>query len=131
MWEYKVIAGSYSLDGAEVVVENPLGRGTLQRILDHYGAEGFELASTNYDNINKEIVMLLKRPKGGVAMQGAPFAAAQGAMPAAMAPQMVPGARMAASLPDEADDLPPRRGGGSGGQRRRRSKAELDRLARE
>ncbi len=125
MWEYKVIAGSYSLDGAEVVVENPLGRGTLQRILDHYGAEGFELASTNYDNINKEIVMLLKRPKGGVAMQPAPVAAGA----AAMAPQMPPGARMAAALPDD-DELPPRRGGG-GGQKRRRSKAELDRLARE
>ncbi len=126
MWEYKVIAGVYSLDGAEVVVENPLGRGTLQRILDHYGAEGFELASTHYDNINKELVMLLKRPKGGVAMQPAPYAAAQPVTHMPAAAHAAPGAHVA----HDDDDLPPRRRQ-AGGAKQRRSKAELDRLYRD
>lgn len=124
MWDYKVIAGRYSLDGADVVVENPLGRGTLQRILDHYGNEGFEMVSSHYDGINRELVLLLKRPRGGTS------AAAFG-----------PGAAVAASMgtvgrPAAVDpDMPAsRRGGGAaaaGGGGRRRTKADLDRLARD
>ena len=110
MWDYKVIAGIYALDGADLIVENPLGKGTLQRILDHYGSEGYELVSSHYDNINREVVVTLKRLKGA----GTPAAT----------PHMM------SAAPEE--DLPPRRGGGGGsGGRRRRSKAELDRLARE
>ena len=113
MWDYKVIAGRYSLDGADVMVENPLGKGTLQRILDHYGAEGFELSSTHYDNINRELVLLLKRPRGGVA---AVVPAVQAHVPT------VPGAAPAAATAPKA--------AGSGGGRRR-SKADLDRLYRD
>jgi len=119
VWEYKVVAGSYAVDGADVVVENPMGKGTLQRILDHYGNEGFELVSSHYDNINREVIMTLKKPKGGLVQ---------------VAPQMMaPQAHVAAALlPAGDDDLPPRRraaGGDSKG--RRRSKADLDRLYRE
>ena len=53
MWDYKVISGKYSLENGEVAIENSLGKGTLQRILDHYGSEGYELTSSNYDNINR------------------------------------------------------------------------------
>lgn len=115
MWEYKVIAGVYSLDGADVVVENPLGRGTLQRILDHYGSEGFELASTHYDNINKELVVLLKKPKGGVVVQQ---------------PVMMGGAQVAAPAAPAAAAAPEPEPPAAGG-RRRRSRADLDRLARD
>ena len=111
MFEYKVIAGIYSVEGAEVVVENPSGKGTLQRILDHYGREGFELVSTHYDNLNREIVLLLKK--------GQAVAAAATPAPAAEA--------------EADDDLPVRRresdAASSGG--RRRSKADLDRLYRD
>lgn len=118
MFEYKVIAGIYSVEGADVVVENPSGRGTLQRILDHYGREGFELVNTHYDNLNREIVLLLKK--------GGPVAV--GVMPMAVAP-----AAVAAAASDDDDDLPARRrGGSSGGARKgRRSKADLDRLYRD
>jgi hypothetical protein len=114
VWDYKVIAGRYSLDGADVVVENPLGRGTLQRILDHYGSEGFEMVSSHYDGINRELVVLLKRPRGGAA------AAAFG-----------PGAAVGAGAAAEA--APARRApaGASGSGGGRRSKADLDKLARD
>lgn len=123
MWDYKVIAGRYSLDGADVVVENPLGRGTLQRILDHYGSEGFEMVSSHYDGINREIVLMLKRPRGGAA------AAAVGPG-AAVAATVGTVGRAAAVDPDmPASRRAPAAGGAAQG--RRRSKADLDRLARE
>ncbi len=114
MWDYMVIAGTYSLDGSDVVVENPKGRGTLQRILDHYGSEGFELVSSHYDNLNREIVVMLKKPKGG-------------------AVTAAPSDGMGASAPapaDDDDDLPRRRAKPSG-RSGRRSKADLDRLYRD
>ncbi len=115
MYDYKVIAGRYSVDGADVTIENPLGRSTLQRVLDHYGAEGFDLVSAHYDGINREAVLLMKRIKGGVApvQLVAPAAAAAAAAPAA-------GRGRAAPPPEE-----PAAGG------RRRSKADLDKLARD
>ncbi|RMG15570.1 MAG: hypothetical protein D6731_08060 [Planctomycetota bacterium] len=116
MWDYKVVAGTYSLDGGDVVVENQLGRGTLQRILDHYGGEGFDLVSTHYDSINREIVLLLKKPRGGVVAPVAVPAAVPGAMPVPAVEEAPPRRRAAAAR--------------SGG-RRRRSKEELDRLYRE
>lgn len=119
MWDYKVIAGRYSLDGADVVVENPLGRGTLQRVLDHYGNEGFEMVSSHYDGINREIVVLMKRPRGGVPSVAAPMVAG-----AAAAADM-PASRRGGAAPAAAA-----RGGGGGGGGRR-SKADLDRLARD
>ncbi|MCO5167232.1 MAG: hypothetical protein M9894_12840 [Planctomycetes bacterium] len=123
MWDYKVIAGRYSLDGADVVVENPLGRGTLQRILDHYGNEGFEMVSSHYDGINREVVVLLKRPRGG-----APTAAYGPG--AAVASSVGTVGRAAAVDPDMPAS---RRGGAPGAQQggRRRTKADLDRLARD
>lgn len=121
MWDYKVIAGRYSLDGADVVVENPLGRGTLQRILDHYGSEGFEMVSSHYDGINRELVVLLKRPRGGTAAAafgpGAAVGASAGGRAATAEPEAAPGRRTPAGA------------GGSGGGRR--SKADLDKLARD
>lgn len=118
MWEYKVIAGQYAIEGSDVIVENPLGRGTMQRILDHYTGEGFELVDTHLDNLNHQIVITLRKPKGGV-----------------VPPQPNPvTARMPASAPAPApadeDELPPRRRKAAGG-RGRRSKAELDRLYRD
>jgi len=115
MWEYKVIAGQYAIEGSDVIVENPLGRGTMQRILDHYTGEGFELLDTHLDNLNHEIVLTLRKPKGGAA---AIPTAQTGRMPVAAAPTA-----------DE-DELPPRR---SKPAKRagRRSKAELDRLYRD
>lgn len=125
MWDYKVIAGRYSLDGADVVVENPLGRGTLQRILDHYGAEGFEMISSHYDGINREIVVLLKRPRGGAA------ATAFGPG-AAVSASVGTGTMGRAAAPADPDMPPSRRASAAGAAAgRRRSKADLDRLARE
>lgn len=122
MWEYKVIAGRYAIEGSDVIVENPLGRGTMQRILDHYTGEGFELMDTHLDNLNHEVILTLRKPRGGAA--AAPMV--HQAMPAAQVP-----AQAAPRAPIDDDELPPRRraAGGSGG--RRRSKAELDRLYRE
>lgn len=117
MWEYKVIAGQYAIEGSDVIVENPLGRGTLQRILDHYTSEGFELMDTHLDNLNHEIVLTLRKSKGGVVPTAA-APAASGRMPAAAAPAA------------DDDDLPPRRRKPTSG-RGRRSKAELDRLYRD
>ena len=116
MWDYKVIAGRYSLDGADVVVENPLGRGTLQRILDHYGSEGFEMVSSHYDGINRELVVLLKRPKGGVAAAAFGPGAAVGATAGGRAAAAAAAEPAAAAAP---------------GGRRARSKADLDKLARD
>lgn len=119
MWDYKVISGKYSLENGEVAIENSLGKGTLQRILDHYGSEGYELTSSNYDNINREIVLLLKRLKPGATL---PVAAAPVSL---SAPTSAP-----AAAGGDDDDLPPRRKkpASKGG---RRSKAELDRLYRD
>ena len=115
MFEYKVIAGTYAVDGSEVIVENPMGKGTLQRRLDHYGKEGFELVSSHYDSLNREIVLLLKKG-GAVMVAAAPVAAA-------------PAAAAAAAAVDD-DDLPRRRAPADG-KKRRRSKADLDRLYRD
>tara|TARA_R110002072_G_scaffold93673_1_gene207576 strand:- start:600 stop:971 length:372 start_codon:yes stop_codon:yes gene_type:complete len=122
MWEYKVIAGQYAIEGSDVIVENPLGRGTMQRILDHYTSEGFELLDTHLDNLNHEIVLTLRKPKGGVVAVPTSHTARM--------PVAAPAAAAAAPASDDDDDLPPRRrkpaaGGG------RRSKAELDRLYRD
>lgn len=118
MWEYKVIAGHYAVEGSDVIVENPLGRGTMQRILDHYTGEGFELLDTHLDNLNHEIVLTLRKPKGGQAHTPMPQAASTPA-PSGRQPVV-----------DDDDELPPRRQkpAASGG---RRSKAELDRLYRD
>ncbi|MBI3725295.1 DUF4177 domain-containing protein [bacterium] len=75
MWEYKVVAGSYTVDGANVFVKNTAGEGTLQQILDHYGSDRWELVSSSLDNLNREVVIVFKRPKGGVAAMAAPSAA--------------------------------------------------------
>lgn len=125
MWEYKVIAGRYAIDGSDVIVENPLGRGTMQRILDHYTGEGFELQSTHFDNLNHEVILTLRKPRGGAAL-------AAMAPQAAHAPQGAPAQAAPRGAPADEDELPARRraGGGSGGGRRR-SKAELDRLYRD
>jgi len=117
MWEYKVIAGQYAIEGSDVIVENPLGRGTMQRILDHYTSEGFELLDTHLDNLNHEIVLTLRKPKGGVVVAAAP--SVTGRMPA-----------QAPAAPADDDELPPRRRKPAGGGGRR-SKAELDRLYRD
>lgn len=126
MFEYKVIAGKYQIDGSDVVVENPLGRGTMQRILDHYASEGFELIDTHFDNLNHELIMTLRKGQG-VVMAAAPQAASPAHVPEAAA-EVAP----ARAVIDD-DGMPVRRRGrsGSGGGKRRRSKAELDRLARE
>jgi hypothetical protein len=118
--EYKVIAGRYQIDGGDVVIENPMGRGTMQNILDHYSNEGFELVDSNFDNINHEVILTLC--KGASVAVAAPSAAA----PVAYAQP----AAAVVSAPDD-DDLPPRRRASSGGGKRRRSKAELDRLYRD
>jgi len=120
--EYKVIAGRYQIDGSEVVITNPQGRGTLQGILDHYAGIGFEVLDTQLDTVKHEIIVMLRK---GAPMAASPMAAAP--MAAAAAPVAA-----AAAAPADDDDLPPRRrGGGGGGGKRRRSKAELDRLYRE
>ncbi|MGE0712533.1 MAG: hypothetical protein AB7N76_33130 [Planctomycetota bacterium] len=131
MAEYKVIAGRYQLDGADVVIENPLGRGTMQRILDHYTGEGFELVDSHFDSINREVILTLAK---GVARAAAAPAAGGGAPMAAHAPAHAPAhaAPAPAAMIDD-DGVPIRRrgGGGDSGGGRRRSKAELDRLYRD
>lgn len=127
MWDYKVVAGRYSLDGADVIVENPLGKGTLQRILDHYGNEGFELVSTHYDGINREVVLLMKRARGvvpgAVPMMAAPAAMGVGGYPAPAHVAAAPAAPAARGAPAPAPGAP--------GARPRRSARDLDKLARD
>ena len=65
VWDYKVIAGTYELDGAELVIENPLGKGTLQRVLDHYGGEGVALGcGAELDRLDTETQGLILALKG-------------------------------------------------------------------
>ncbi len=82
MWDYKVVAGSYTVDGSNVYVKSPAGEGLLQQLLDHYGGERWELASSTLDSLNREVVLIFKKPRGGVAA-AAPHAAA---VPAPAAP---------------------------------------------
>ena len=123
MSEYKVIAGRYQIDGSEVVITNPQGRGTLQGILDHYSGIGFELMDTQLDTVKHEIIVLLRK--------GAPLAAAAAPVAAAAPAAVAAAPAPRAAVDDDGEELPPRRRGGGGGGRRRRSKAELDRLYRE
>lgn len=117
MWDYKVIAGKYTVANGDVTIEIPGHQPAgLQSVLDHFGGLGFDLTSSNYDNMNREIVLLLKKPKDGYVPVGVPVAAAQPA---------------AAAAPAADDELPPRRRGGAKKRGGRRSKAELDRLYRD
>lgn len=120
MWEYKVIAGRYSLDGSDVVIENATGRTTLQKALTFYGKQGFEVIASSLDAINREAIVTLKRPLGGVAL-AAPTAGPAGFAAAAPEPEPEP---MSAPAP-----VSRRARGGS--QAGRRSKDELDRLYRD
>jgi hypothetical protein len=113
VWEYKVIAGRYSLDGSDVVVENATGRTTLQKALTYYGKEGYELIDSHLDAINREVVVTLKRPFGGAAVAPAPAHA--------FTPTPAPD--------PEPAPAPARRSRSRGGGRR--SKEELDRLYRD
>ncbi|MBL4848394.1 MAG: hypothetical protein JKY65_22975 [Planctomycetes bacterium] len=123
MWEYKVIAGQYAIEGSDVIVENPLGRGTMQRILDHYTGEGFELIDSHFDNLNHEVILTLRK--------GAGSAVASAPAPAGL-PQSVSGSGSGrvAALPDD-DELPVRRRKPASSEGGRRSKSELDRLYRD
>ena len=77
MWEYRVVSGHYNVDGANVFLKNPAGEGTLQLVLDHYGGERWELVSSSFDNVHRELVLVFKRPRAGAA-------AAPPAVPAAV-----------------------------------------------
>ena len=116
MWEYKVIAGRYSLDGSDVVIENATGRTTLQKALTFYGKQGFEVIASNLDAINREAILTLKRPLSGAAAS-APVAAP----PTFAAPDPEP-------VPKPAPVSRRARAGSSPG---RRTKEELDRLYRD
>jgi hypothetical protein len=80
MWEYKVVTGTYSIDGASVIIKNPAGEGTLQQALDVYGADRWELVHVNLDGVQREAVLVLKRPKGGAGLP--PLPPAMTALPA-------------------------------------------------
>jgi hypothetical protein len=111
MWEYKVVSGTYNVDGVTVFLKNPAGEGNLQIVLDHYGADRWELVSSTFDNIHREVVLVLKRPKGGVALAPAPSSG-----PVFVDPEL---------------GTIKRRVPRPSGQHARRSKAELDKLSRE
>lgn len=141
MWDYKVVSGHYTVDGASVFLKNPAGEGTLQVVLDHYGSERWELVSTSFDNVHREVVLVFKRPKGGAAapVASAPFAAAAPPPVYAAAPAAAPVAAAPVFVDPELGAIkrrapgagpagPPPQAGGRGG---RRSKADLDKLARE
>jgi len=129
MWDYKVVTGHYNVDGAQVFLKNPQGEGPLQAILDHYGNDRWELVQSSFDNVHREIVLVFKRPKGGVA----PVAAA-GAMFVPATPHVAPQTPAAVFVDPELGSVKRRAPAGGtpaptpGG---RRSKAELDKLARE
>ncbi|MEZ0230478.1 MAG: hypothetical protein ACAI25_17785, partial [Planctomycetota bacterium] len=92
MWDYKVVSGHYNVDGAQVFLKNPAGEGTLQVVLDHYGSERWELVSSSFDNVHREVVLVFKRPKGGAAVppMAAPgFVGAAAPAPAYAAPAPV------------------------------------------
>jgi hypothetical protein len=143
MWEYKVITGTYSIEPGMVKIRNPAGEGALQQILDHYGADRWELVSIHLD-VTQNAVMILKRPKAGAGAppMAAPVAAPMGAPvpPPMTAPGGYPSyPPPAAAMPPgyggvpgygQPAAAPPPAGGGGGGGGRRRSKADLDRLAR-
>lgn len=133
MWEYKVVTGTFQIEGPHVKVRNPAGEGYLPVILDHYGAERWELVTLHLD-VTQNLVAVLKRPKDGAApaAEAGSAAAAQAAVPAQPAAG-APRRRSGADLAALDDELPRRRsapGTGSPGSGRR-NKADLDRLARE
>ncbi len=112
MWEYKVVSGTYNVDGASVFLKNEAGEGTLQVVLDHYGSDRWELVSSSFDNIHREVVLVFKRPKGG----------------AAPAPAQSSGAVF---VDPELGAIKRRVPRPSGERNVRRGKAELDKLSRE
>jgi hypothetical protein len=140
MWEYKVVTGHYAIDGANVLIKNPAGEGTLQQVLDHYGADRWELVSSTLDGVHREVVLMFKRPRGGVAtvpiamMPGMAVAPVVAAAPAPAAAQFVDadGAVVRRRVPGSPPAGAPRGAPpASGGRPGRRSKADLDKLARE
>ena len=151
MWEYKVVAGTYSVDGANVFIKNPAGETTLQQALDHYGSERWELVSSHLDGVQREAVLVLKRARAGVAlvpvaMPGAGPMAAVAAAPAAPAGppgktfvdpdgevvrRRAPGSPPAGGPRGTPSAAPPTASAPPTGAGRRRSKADLDKLARE
>lgn len=158
MWEYKVLAGAYFVDGGNVFIKNPAGEGSLQQALDHYGAERWELVSTHLDGVQREAVLVLKRLRAGAVAPpvaampaGVPVSAMPGPAPTpAAAPsgrtfvdpdgevvrRRAPGSppaapRSAPAAPPAPTAAPPPSAPAPGGTGRRRSKADLDRLARD
>ncbi len=143
MWDYKVVSGHYNVDGANVFLKNPAGEGTLQVVLDHYGNDRWELVSTSFDNVHREVVLVFKRPRGGAAAPATAvpgFAAAAAPQPVYHAPAAAAPAAAAAVFNDPELGTIKRRTPGSGpagpapqapGRGGRRSKADLDKLARE
>jgi len=119
MWEYRVVSGHYNVDGANVFLKNPAGEGTLQLVLDHYGGERWELVSSSFDNVHRELVLVFKRPRAGAA-------AAPPAVPAAVFVDPELGAVKRRSPATAATPVPDAAARGG-----RRSKADLDKLARE
>ncbi|HZU98244.1 MAG TPA: hypothetical protein VFF73_16180 [Planctomycetota bacterium] len=119
MWEYKVVTGTYVVDGANVFLKNPAGEGAVQVVLDHYGGERWELVTASFDNVHREVVLVFKRPKGGASAvpqaAAAPAAAAAKAGPTFVDPEIGAIKRRSPA------------GGQAGGGRR--SKADLDKLA--
>jgi hypothetical protein len=113
MWEYKVVSGTYSVDGANVFVKNPAGEGTLQQVLDHYGTERWELVSSHLDGVQREAVFVFKRPKGGAAAPISTAGAAPGAMAAAPAAASAPAARATGTFVDPDGEVVRRRAAGS------------------
>ena len=143
MWEYKVVGSTYEIEGAQVKVRVPAGEQLLAQILDHYGAEGWELVTLHMD-VTQAVVMVLKRPRAlAVAprqMIGAPatpplpvpmpplqaFDAPLPRFPVSPSPVAPSPRPPAAAAPPEAAPPP-----APGGPRKRRSAAELRKLAGE
>lgn len=106
-WDYETFVGNFSFEGGQFYIWASNQWFPLKDMLIHYGKQGYELISTDYDHAENRLVYIFKRPVGGAASAVSMPAAAAAAAPAA-AP--------------EADE--------SGG-RRRRSPRDLEKLLRE
>ncbi len=108
-WDYETFVGNFSFEGGQFYIWASNQWFPLKDMLIHYGKQGYELISTDYDHAESRLVYIFKRHVGGAPSVGGLPASAAAAPPA--------------GAPPEADD-------GSSG-RRRRSPRDLEKLLRE
>lgn len=116
-WEYETFVGNFSFENGQFFIWANNQWFPLKDMLTHYGKQGFELTSTDFDHSENRLVFVFKKPVGGAP----PMAAA------------APAAYDAGPPHGGGGGGPPAGGGGGGGGggKGRRSQRDLERLLRE